>query len=382
MMHRILFTASTFSHIRTFHLPYLRAFRALGWEVDVACGGTPPDLPDADRVIALPFEKRMSSPANFRAQTRLRRLMRQQAYTLVITHTSLAAFFTRRAAAGVHPRPPVINMVHGYLFDDETPAWKRTILESAERLTAGQTDLLLAMNQWDYHTAQRLHLGRRIAWVPGIGVDFSKLDAPPGGCSRSTYGLDPEDFVLLYAAEFSSRKNQSMLIRALPSLPQQVKLLLPGQGALLEECRRLAAALGVADRVIFPGFVSPMAPLYALADAAVTSSRSEGLPFNVMESMYAGLPVIASRVKGHTDLLEEGRTGLLYPFDDTAAFARAVKRLLQEPDLSAALGTAAHDAVQPYALDTVLPQVMEQYLSLVPAAQPLRAPAFSTTDKE
>ena len=145
---------------------------------------------------------------------------------------------------------------------------------------------------------------------------------------------------------------------------------------------RLAAALGVADRVIFPGFVSPMAPLYALADAAVTSSRSEGLPFNVMESMYAGLPVIASRVKGHTDLLEEGRTGLLYPFDDTAAFTSAVKRLLQEPDLSAALGTAAHDAVQPYALDTVLPQVMEQYLSLVPAAQPLRAPAFSTTDKE
>lgn len=38
MMHRILFTASTFSHIRTFHLPYLRAFRALGWKVDVACG--------------------------------------------------------------------------------------------------------------------------------------------------------------------------------------------------------------------------------------------------------------------------------------------------------------------------------------------------------
>ena len=77
MMHRILFTASTFSHIRTFHLPYLRAFRALGWKVDVACGGTLPDLPDADRVIVLPFEKRMSSPANFRAQAQLRHLMRQ-----------------------------------------------------------------------------------------------------------------------------------------------------------------------------------------------------------------------------------------------------------------------------------------------------------------
>ena len=68
--------------------------------------------------------------------------------------------------------------------------------------------------------------------------------------------------------------------------------------------------------------------------------------------------------------------------EDTAAFVRAVKRLLEEPGLCAALGSAAHDAVQPYALDAVLPQVMEQYLSLVPAAQPLRAPTFSTTDKE
>lgn len=382
MMHRVLFTASTFSHICTFHLPYLRAFRAMGWEVDVACGGAPAGLPEADSVMDLPFEKRMSSPANFRAQAQLRQLIRRRAYTLVTTHTSLAAFFTRRAAAGVHPRPPVVNVAHGYLFDDQTPALKRAILEGAERLTAGQTDLLLTMNQWDLSAARRLRLGRRVSYIPGIGVDFSSLDAPPGDGSRHTYGLAPEDFVLLYAAEFSRRKNQSMLIRALPSLPQQVKLLLPGRGGLLEDCRRLAGELGVADRVVFPGFVSPMAPLYSLADAAVTASRSEGLPFNVMESMYAGLPIIASSVKGHTDLLDNGHTGLLYPVDDTAAFISAVKRLLREPALCAAMGCAAHDAVQPYALDQVLPQVMAQYLSVVPAAQPPQTPVFFTSNKE
>ena len=91
-----------------------------------------------------------------------------------------------------------------------------------------------------------------------------------------------------------------------------------------------------------------MAPLYALADAAVTASRSEGLPFNVMEAMYAGLPVIASRVKGHTDLLTEGLTGLLYPWDDAEAFAGAVRRLLEDSAGAAAMGRAAHAAVLPF----------------------------------
>ncbi len=366
MKQRVLFTASTGSHIANFHRPYLRAFQERGWEVHVACGGTPPPLPEADRVFLLPFEKRMSAPANFRAQGMLRRLMAENGYDLVSTHTSLAAFFTRRAAAGVHPRPPVVNVAHGYLFDSGTPFLKRQVLLAAERLTAPQTDLLLTMNAYDLETARRCRLGRRVEAIPGIGVDFSRLEgaAPPG--LRDTYGLAKTDFVLLYAAEFSQRKNQAMLIRALAGLPERVKLLLPGQGALLETCRALAASLGVGHRVVFPGQVAGMAPLYALADAAVTASRSEGLPFNVMEAMYMGLPVIASEVKGHTDLLRDGETGLLYPYGGEAAFRAAVERLLAEPGLCAALGAAARRAVLPFSLEQVLPQVMEQYLSLAP----------------
>ena len=109
-----------------------------------------------------------------------------------------------------------------------------------------------------------------------------------------------------------------------------------------------------------------MGPLYALADAAVSASRSEGLPFNVMEAMHAGLPVAATRVKGHTDLLTDGVTGLLYPYDDEAAFVVSVKRLLDDPAAAAAMGRAAREAADPYALDRVLPQVMSLYTSVLP----------------
>ena len=140
---KVLFTASTFSHIRSFHLPYLAWFRDRGWEVHAACGGEQAHIPQADRVIALPFEKRMASPKNFRAAAILRHLIRREGYALISTHTSLAAFFTRLAVKGMRDRPKVADIVHGYLFDDDTPALKRGLLLAAERLTAPETDLLL-----------------------------------------------------------------------------------------------------------------------------------------------------------------------------------------------------------------------------------------------
>ena len=99
----------------------------------------------------------------------------------------------------------------------------------------------------------------------------------------------------------------------------------------------------------------------------------DGLLFDT-EAMYARLPVVASRVKGHTDLIAEGRTGLLYPYGDIAAFQAQLRRLLDEPALRPALGEAAHEAVLPYGLERVLPQVMEKYGSLLPVG---KTPALS-----
>lgn len=361
----VLFTASTWSHITNFHRPYLAAFRAQGWTVHVACGGGTRDIPEADLCVQLPFEKKMSSPANLRAMVQLRRLIKEHRYALICTHTSLAAFFTRMAVCGLPHRPTVVNVAHGYLFDNETPALKRQILLTAERLTAPATDLLLTMNHWDYNCATAHKLGRRVVNIPGVGVNFSRfspVSADVRAARRAELGLAEEDVLLLYAAEFSARKNQAMLLRAMPHLPHHVKLALPGSGALLEECRRLANELGVADRVLFPGHVD-MPVWYAMADAAVSASRSEGLPFNVMEAMYAGLPVVATAVKGHTDLLERGKTGLLYPYNDGSAFLAAVRRLLDDPSGAAAMGAAAHQHVLQYGIEPVLPQVMQLYLS-------------------
>lgn len=362
MKRKVLYTASTYSHIAYFHRPYLRMFHEMGWLVHVSCGSQELPIPEADAVYHLPFQKRMTAPANLKAARLLSAIMAENQYDLVCTHTSLAAFFTRLALP-LHHRPKVINMVHGYLFDDSTPFLKKQILLGAEKCMASRTDLLITMNDWDDRAARQYRLGREFAKVPGIGVDFSRFQPTQaqGSSLRAQFGIPSDAFVLIYAAEFSARKNQAALLQAMAALPEQVVLCLPGDGDLLPECKRMADHLNLSGRVIFPGRVSDLTPWYAAADAAVSASRSEGLPFNIMEAMYCRLPIVASRVKGHTDLVLHGETGFLYPYGDAAALAEHIRFLFADRSAALAFGESAHQTVQAFSLEHVLPEVMRWY---------------------
>lgn len=376
MEKKVLFTASTASHIRNFHLPYLRAFCEHGWTVHVACGGPEAVIPDAHEVKILPFRKKMLAAENLQAARTLRRMMEEEQYDLISTHTSLAAFFTRVAVKGMKKRPPVACMVHGYLFDEETPWLKQAVLLTAEKWMASVTDLLFTMNEWDYALAKKHRLGTRVVSVPGVGVDFSRLDACPEltrEVLRNQLNIPEDAVVMLYPAEFSERKSQAVLIRAMACLPGRAVLVLAGDGEQLEDCKALAKGLGVADRVRFPGHVSPIGPWYRMADIAVSASRSEGLPFNIMEAMYSGLPVVASGVKGHTDLLQRSGAGLLYPYGDEELCAEAIQMLMGSEDMREHLGAAGRREVVQYSLDQALPGIMELYeeLALEDKAKPV-----------
>ena len=132
-----------------------------------------------------------------------------------------------------------------------------------------------------------------------------------------------------------------------------------------KECEELALSSGVADRVFFPGYIKDIPLFYKEINAVVSSSRSEGLPFNVMEAMYFRLPVIASDVKGHTDLIIHGHSGLLFPYGDHSACAKAVKTLLDDPNFAHLIAQNGKESVSQYSLDLVKPIVMSQYKDIL-----------------
>ena len=123
-MRRILFCASTASHLLRFHLPYLRAFREAGWEV-WAASGTGESVPFANRSEALPLVKRPLSPRNAQAVLAARSLLARGRFDAVSVHTTLAAAAVRAAALTLRCRPKIFYTCHGYLFSESGSAPRR-----------------------------------------------------------------------------------------------------------------------------------------------------------------------------------------------------------------------------------------------------------------
>lgn len=316
-LRKILYCASTLSHIQNFHLPYLKAFHDQGYEVWVAANEEG-SIPYADHVVALPFAKSLLSLQNVEAIFLARKLLKEQHFEFVSTHTALASAVVRAAISLLRNRPKVFCTIHGYLFN-ENDGLKKWVYLLPEKICAHVTDVLMVMNQEDYEIAQNHHLYKEyLHFIHGIGFDslrFQRMSIEKRIVGRQALGFGEKDFLFIYAAEFSKRKNQESLIRsfakAVPYAPN-AHLLLAGTGTLLKQCIELTKELYMEDRIHFLGHVQNMENLYPLCDAAVSSSKIEGLPFNVMEAMACGLPVLISDIKGHRDLMENEKEFLFH----------------------------------------------------------------------
>lgn len=368
MVKKILYCASTASHIMNFHLPYLKYFKEQGWQVDVAIGGKVESIPYTDHVIGLPLKKNVLAVSNLQSVRTVQRLLAENSYDLISSHTALAGAVIRLAVkmSGKRHCGKIVHTSHGYFFNGRSSLPESVYLD-VEKYLSPVTDVLMVMNEVDYQIATQHRLGKIIVQIPGMGIDlsrFSGADAEEKRRLKLANGYQKTDFLIVYAAEMSKRKNQGELIRAFASMsPQEssVKLLLAGDGGLKRKYQEMALRLGVEESIIFLGYISDIASLYKMCDMAVSSSKCEGLPFNVMEAMACGLPVVASRVKGHTDLLGEEQIGQLYRLGDENGLASAMRKLLNDEPLRTKIGDRNTQRVLCYHLDKVKPLIEAAY---------------------
>jgi glycosyltransferase EpsD len=361
---KVLFCASTLSHIKNFHIPYLRGLGTQGHEIWVVSNESG-YVPYADHVISFPLKKQLWSLRNLRTIFAVRKLIKSQQFDLVSTHTTLASVIIRMAVLFTRKRPKVINTCHGYLFN-EKDRFKKWVFILPELICASVTDVLMVMNHEDYRISSKYKLySRNLEYINGMGIDLEKFRPKSHSeCMqiRLKYGLTEADFVFIYAAEFSKRKNHKYLIRSFAASVGQMptaKLFLAGSGKLFDECVTFARKMGVQERVLFSGHVEDMQDVYAMSDVSVSTSRYEGLPFNIMESMASGLPVIASNIKGHQELIDNGFTGFLC--ETEREFSNKFILLYREREQLHQFGTAGLLKIQEFGLGQVYDNIMSHY---------------------
>jgi len=149
---------------------------------------------------------------------------------------------------------------------------------------------------------------------------------------------------------------------------QDVYFLVVGDGAVRHDLEAQAARLGLGRRIVFTGFRSDVPDLLAEAAISVLPSLSEGISNTLLESMAAGVPVIATRVGGSPEVVEDGVSGLLIPPRDADALAGAIARLLEDRALASTLGQAGMRRVTEwFSIEHAVHETEHLYESLVAA---------------
>ena len=374
---RVLFTATVVKqHIMTFHTPYLKMFQEMVCETAVAASNDYEDpaelnIPNCDTFYEIPFERIPWKAGNIKAYRELKKVIDTGKFDIIHCHTPVGAMITRLAAIGARKKgTKVIYTAHGFHFHKGSSLFSWLAYFPVEWLLAHLTDVLLTMNREDYALAKRRIHARRVEYVPGVGIDTKRFlnHRKDRTEKRRELGFREEDFLILTVAEMNKNKNQSMVLKALSHLKdrpeyENMKYLICGMGEYGRVLQEEAKALGIEDHVFFMGYRKDIPEIHRCCDLFAFLSYREGLPVALMEAMSSGLPTVCSAARGNTDLVENGKEGLIVE-NEPKAVADAIMKLYQDTDLRSRFGQAAAEKVKQFDRENVHRIMKDIYLSV------------------
>jgi glycosyltransferase involved in cell wall biosynthesis len=197
----------------------------------------------------------------------------------------------------------------------------------------------------------------------GLDAPAALADLPTPAdreAGRRALGIPPDGPVIGTVGNFTAKKDQTTLVRALALVPG-ARLVLVGTGPREPELRALVAERGLDDRVVFAGSRDDVAALLPAFDVFALSSRFEGLPIALLEAMAAGRACVATAVGGVPEVVTDGVDGVLVPPGDAGAFAATLVALLADPDRRAALGEKAAARSRDFRLEVAVGQLAAIY---------------------
>ena len=277
----------------------------------------------------------------------IRRMIRDFRPDIVETHTTKAGI-VGRLAARLEGSPVVLHVYHGHVLDGEYyGAIKTWTARFAERALAHSSDRLVAVSARvkddlvKYKVASPDHIS-----IVEPGVDLAPLRScrQERGALRRELGLDPAVPLVGIVGRLTPIKNHRLFFDAASgvlAVRPDAHFVVVGDGEIGPALRTIARKLGMSRDVTFTGWRHDLPCVYADLDVLVSCSKNEGTPFTIIEAMAAGCPVVATRVGGVPDLLDDEVTGLLVPSSQTEPLVGAILRLLRDRDLATTLARSA-----------------------------------------
>lgn len=230
---------------------------------------------------------------------------------------------------------PVMTTIHA----------RQAVLSDLEMHHAAGSHLSVVCRQSYYH-ALGLGVARdRLSLEPnGVDVDAFRPGARPAQGLRASLALAPHAMLAGLVGRLSPEKGPDLFVRAAAALREQLPdahFILVGEGPMKASLRETIERQGLASRVHLVGGVDDVRPIYHDLDLLVSSSHSEAMPLALMEGMASGLPVVATRVGGVPEIVDNGGTGWLVAPHDVDDLAGRIHQMLTQPELRLRMGEQA-----------------------------------------
>ena len=287
-------------------MPFIKLLKSNGYKVDYANAGEEP-IKNVDHEFKVDFPRNpFKIHKLIKSYREMKKILNENHYDLIHTHTPVGSVITRLAARQTRSKgTKIIYTAHGFHFFRGAAPINWLLWYPIEKFCARLTDTLITINREDYERAKN-KFKTNVHYVPGVGVDIKKFDIKMTKNERNKYrktlGLEPDDFVIIYVAELSKRKNQERLLKDKVEIIKtnpQTHILLVGDDSLNGRIQKLARELDISENVHFLGYRDDIPQLLKISDLYCSTSRQEGLAVNILEARIAGLPIKATKIRGH-----------------------------------------------------------------------------------
>lgn len=371
-MKKVLLVATVQSHISQFHRPLAELLHLYGYEVHVAAKNNLAEknglkLDFADKVFDVPFSRSPKSKDNILAYKILKSILDREQYDVVHCNTPMGGVVTRLAARKARKKgTKIFYTAHGFHFYQGAPKKNWIVFYPIEKYLSRLTDVLITITQEDYKLAFK-NFYCKVEYMHGVGVNSERyypVDENEKNSLREKMGFTNSQKIILCIGELNSNKNQSMAIRMMHKVLEKYPdalLLLAGNGPKQQYLENLIISEKLQQNVKMIGYVTNLQDYQHIADAQVCCSKREGLPLNVIESMLSGNPVVATRNRGHRELIENAKTGFLVNIDDYETMATKIISLFSNSVLKSCIEKNALLFAQQYTFDSVKKELSRIY---------------------
>ena len=327
-------------------------------------------------LVTIPHLHRDISPVrDLLATIRLARLIRTLRPTILHTHTAKAGTVGRIAAllAGRARPPIVVHTFHGHVLRGYFGRFRTAFFRLLERLLAGITDALIAVSPEVRDELVALGVAPISKFtVIRLGIELESRVAEHVEAraeTRRVMGVGDERFLVGWTGRMTGVKRTDVVLRAFALLRSRgvpAKLCMVGDGPDRGKIEELASELGIVRDCLFTGYQEEVGPFFAAFDVFVLPSANEGTPVTAIEALASGCTVVATRVGGVPDVVQDGEDGILIEPDSPEQLANALVLLAGDPELRARMGAAGRTRTLPrYAVSRLIDDVDALYRELL-----------------